>query len=202
MVMRELQSISDGQVVLDKAMADAGAFPTIVPGTTFSRFGLGSTESKTPGAAPVQRDVRPTALQAVAAHLRVELALEHDTRFRPPVGGAASANTVEAMDADIAQSTRMEAVRAALLQPRHTHLQTEEMVALLLASCSGAFDSLPHEKVVASLQGGSQSPFLKHLHSAAPQVLRQLEAHVHVSADVARELEIAVRLFVALQSAS
>jgi len=128
--MRELQSLSDGQVVLDRARTQAGAVPAIVPGTTFSRFGLGSTEAS-PGAKPVQRDVRPTALQAVAAHLRVELALENEARFRPPVSDSASENAMDAMGADVAQTTRMEAVKAALLQPRQSHLETEEMVAAL-----------------------------------------------------------------------
>ena len=164
-MMRELQSLSDGQIVLDKGMAMTGSFPAVVPGTTFSRFGLGSTES-TNGGRPVQRDVRPTALQTVSAHLRTEISIEHDTRFRPPVEGGASSITVEAMDADIAQSTRMEAVKIALLQPRHSHLAIEEMVALLVAACSGAFDALPREKIIESLSGGSHAPFVVHLRNS------------------------------------
>merc|ERR1712139_551120 len=200
-IMRELQSLSDGQVVLDKARTESGDVPAVVPGTTFSRFGLGSTES-TPGAPPVQRDVRPTALQAVSAHLRVELALEHDTRFRPPIEEATRANIADAMDADIAHSTRMEALKAALLQPQRTHLETDEMVALLLAACSGAFDTLPRQKIIESLRGGSSAPFLQHLRSSTPQLLEKLKADAHVSQAVARELDIAIRLFVALQKAS
>jgi len=188
--MRELQSLSDGQIVLDQGMAKAGAFPAVVPGTTFSRFGLGSTGSKA-GAAPVQRDVRPTALQGVAAHLRMELALENDARFRE-LGS----------DADVAQSTRMAAVKATLLQGRHTHLQTEEMVALLLAACSGAFDRLPHEKAVASLRGGSSAPFIQYLHSSAPSLLQKLKGDDRISKAVASELDVSIRAFVALQAAS
>lgn len=188
--MRELQSLSDGQIVLDQAMAKTGAFPAVVPGTTFSRFGLGSTNPQ-PGAASVQRDVRPTALQGVAAHLRMELALENDARFRE-VGS----------DADVAQSTRMEAVKATLLQGRHTHLQTEEMVALLLAACSGAFDRLPHEKAVASLRGGSSSPFIQYLNSSAPLLLQRLKGDDRIPKELASELDVSIRCFVALQAAS
>ncbi|CAE7251984.1 atpA, partial [Symbiodinium necroappetens] len=64
---REMQSLSDGQAVLDKSMAAAGLFPAMVPGASFSRFGLGS-------------DVG--ASKAVAAHLRTLLALEQ-AHFRP-----------------------------------------------------------------------------------------------------------------------
>lgn len=198
--MRELQSLSDGQVILDRDRTEAGDVPAVVTGTSFSRFGLGSTEA-TPGAPPVQRDVRPTALQAVAAHLRVELALEKDARFRPPVDDAAGATAVEAMGADIAQTTRMEAVKAALLQPPKTHLATEEMVALLLAACSGAFDALPRQKVIESLRGGSTAPFLQHLRNTSPQLLDGLREDVHISTEVARQLDVAIRLFVALQAA-
>lgn len=200
LLMRELQSISDGQVVLDKAMAETSSFPALAPGATFSRFGLGSTEAA-PGAgvSRVQRDVRPTALQAVAAHLRVELALENDARFRAPVQAAAGAAEAEARAADVAQSARMESVRAALLQPRQARLQTEEMVALLLGACSGAFDALSGEQRQQLLSGGSGAPYLQHLRSAAPQVLKKIKDETHMSAETARELDVAIRLFVALQ---
>merc|ERR1712146_308103 len=104
--------------------------------------------------------------------------------------------------ADMAQSSRMDAVKSALLQPPDSHLETEEMVALLLAACSGAFDALPQQTIVASLRGGSQSPFVQHLHTAAPQLLKKLKGTVHISTEVARELDVVARLFVALQAAT
>mmetsp|Transcript_46425 Transcript_46425/g.92122 ORF Transcript_46425/g.92122 Transcript_46425/m.92122 type:complete len:635 (-) Transcript_46425:109-2013(-) len=194
--MRELQSISDGQVVFDGAMAAAGAFPAVVPGATFSRFGLGSTEN-TQNVKLVKRDVRPAALQAVAAHLRGDLALEGDKQFLPP-----SEMAGEAAAADAAQSARMDAVRAALLQQRRTSLQAEEIVALLLAACSGAFDTLPPDKAKMLLRGGQQSPFLQYLYSSTPQVLKKLREEERISVATARELDVAVRLFVELQKTS
>eukprot|EP00435_Cladocopium_sp_Y103_P014359 s2656_g3.t1 len=75
---RELQSLSDGQVVLDLTKATADIFPAVEPGATFSRFGLGSASG---AQASTARDVRPPALQAVAAHLRTLLALESEGDF-------------------------------------------------------------------------------------------------------------------------
>jgi len=193
--MRELQSISDGQVVFDAAMAAAGAFPAVVPGATFSRYGLGSTEN-THNVKSMKRDVRPAALQAVAAHLRGDLALEGDKQFLPP-----SEVSGEAAAADAAQSARMDAVRAALLQQRRANLQAEEMVALLLAACSGAFDVLPPAKAKMLLRGGQQAPFLQYLYSNVSHVLKKLREEERISIVTARELDIAVRLFVELQKA-
>lgn len=195
--MRELQSISDGQVVFDGAMAAARAFPAVVPGATFSRYGLGSTDNSQTNMQPVKRDVRPAALQAVAAHLRGDLALEGDKQFLPPSGASGKAAA-----ADAAQSARMDAVRAALLQQRRATLQAEEMVALLLAACSGAFDGLAPDKTQMLLRGGQQAPFLQHLYSTAPQVLKKLQEEEQISVGTARDLDVAVRLFVELQKAS
>merc|ERR1712232_519489 len=117
--MRELQSLSDGQIVLDAGAARAGNFPAVEPGATFSRFGLGSSTKGQEGSAAGSsvpprerlRDVRPPALQAVAAHLRTNLALEREAHFRPSSGALGAA-----------QSSQMAAVRSALLQPSRTPL--------------------------------------------------------------------------------
>lgn len=194
--MRELQSLSDGQIVLDAKAAALGNFPALDPGATFSRFGLGSSnksdeaEAGTPTPDRI-RDVRSPALQAVAAHLRNNLALEREARFRP------SGDTV-----DEAQSKHMEAVRAALLQPPRTPLQPEEMVALLLVACGGALNQLPPTDAETILRGGALSPLLKHLQEAAPNVLESIARDGVITTEIARELDIASRLFVALRKAS
>lgn len=195
---RELQSLSDGQVVLDSQAAAAGEFPALVPGATFSRFGLGSAGSPSE-ALPVgeeairqRRDVRPAALQAVAAHLRTELALEREARFRPVSG-----------EVDGAQSKWMRAVRAAMLQPPRTPLLPAEMAALLLVACSGALDPLGDVEAAAALQGGSTSPLVQHLNQAAPHVLQKLaEQEGQLPTAALRELEVAARLFVELRKAA
>merc|ERR1740129_2270868 len=96
----------------------------------------------------------------------------------------------------------MDAVRAALLQQRRATLQAEEMVALLLAACSGAFDVLPPAETRMLLRGGQQAPFLQYLYSNVPQVLEKFREEERISIVTARELDIAVRLFVELQKAS
>jgi len=195
--MRELQSLSDGQVVLDRAAAERGEFPTVVHGATFSRFGLGGASNKEAQAsgAPARkpRDVRSPALQAVAAHLRMELALLQEARFRP----------AEKTDADDgAHSRRMQVVCKAFLQAPRTPVQPEEMTALLMVACGGALDSLTEAEAAAALSGGARAPLLEHLREAAPEVLRSISEEQSVSKAVLRELEVAVRLFLALQKAS
>eukprot|EP00930_Biecheleria_cincta_P040481 TRINITY_DN27736_c0_g1_i1.p1 TRINITY_DN27736_c0_g1~~TRINITY_DN27736_c0_g1_i1.p1 ORF type:complete len:645 (+),score=156.51 TRINITY_DN27736_c0_g1_i1:42-1976(+) len=193
---RELQSLSDGQVVLDGPMAARGEFPAAVPGASFSRFGLGSTGGSGGESVAEQakqlRDVRPAALQAVAAHLRTLLALEQEAHFRP---------TAEAVDSH--QSLQLKAVRAAMLQAPDAPLRPEEMTALLLAACSGALQGLPggSEGAASALRGGALSPLLKHMRAAAPQVLRQIAEEPQLSTAAAKELEVSVRLFVKLQQA-
>mmetsp|Transcript_106171 Transcript_106171/g.327683 ORF Transcript_106171/g.327683 Transcript_106171/m.327683 type:complete len:626 (+) Transcript_106171:23-1900(+) len=193
-VMRELQSLSDGQIVLDLAAASAGDFPAVVPGATFSRFGLGSTGGASAQPAPLaaheRRDVRPPALQAVAAHLRTNLALEREAQFRPHSGPA-----------DGVQSAHMKAVRATLLQPPRAPLEPEEMTALLLLACGGALGALPEEEAAAALRGGSSSPLLQHLREAAPAVLRRIAEEDRPSRNTVRELEVSARVYVALQKA-
>lgn len=187
---REMQSLSDGQVVLDATAASAGRFPAVMPGATFSRFGLGSSASA-PDAPPRQvRDVRPPALQAVAAHLRMQMALEQEAHFRPSSGAA-----------DHTQSARMEAVKATLLQPQGYAVSPEEMTVLLLVACGGALDELSTEEACVALQGGGNSTLLHHLHETAPQVFRKIAQEHRLSESVLRELEVAVRLFVALRKA-
>mmetsp|Transcript_43106 Transcript_43106/g.121887 ORF Transcript_43106/g.121887 Transcript_43106/m.121887 type:complete len:618 (-) Transcript_43106:17-1870(-) len=193
--MRELQSLSDGQVILDGAAAAAGDFPALVSGATFSRFGLGgSGKSDAQPDARQHRDVRAPALQAVAAHLRLQLALERDAGFRP--GGQSAGQ-----DADGVHSARMAAVRASLLQPPRTPMQTEEMAAVLLSACSGALDALPADEAARCLRGGSGGLLLQHLREAAPKVLQRIAEEKELSVEAARELEVAVRLFVALRKA-
>jgi len=195
--MRELQSLSDGQIVLDATVAEAGDFPALVPGATFSRFGLGSSKTSGQVQPRQHRDVRPPALQAVAAHLRMQLALEQEARFRPDT------EQVEAsVDVDGSQSARMRAVRAALLQPPRAPMQTEEMAVVLLAACGGALDELSEEQAVQAMRGGAAAPLLQHLRAAAPRVLQGVRDEQRLSVEAARELEVAVRLFVELQRAS
>eukprot|EP00439_Symbiodinium_sp_Y106_P060079 s2916_g8.t2 len=186
---REMQSLSDGQAVLDKSMAAAGLFPAMVPGASFSRFGLGS-DGASKGAEAKARDVRPPALQAVAAHLRTLLALEQEAHFRP--------TTVEV---DSHQSRQLQAVASALQQPPGAPLLPEEMTALLLAACSGALDALSPSEASQALQGGAQSPLLLHLKEAAPGMLTKICQESKLSQATLRELEVVVRLFVKLKQA-
>eukprot|EP00931_Biecheleriopsis_adriatica_P102987 TRINITY_DN77884_c0_g1_i1.p1 TRINITY_DN77884_c0_g1~~TRINITY_DN77884_c0_g1_i1.p1 ORF type:complete len:611 (+),score=140.12 TRINITY_DN77884_c0_g1_i1:54-1886(+) len=190
--VREMQSLSDGQIILEEELASQGIFPATVPGATFSRFGLGSSGTGAAAAAESlkRRDVRPPALQAVAAHLRTLLALEQEAHFRP---------RAEAIDS--LQSAQMKAVCAAMRQPPDAPLQPEEMTALLLAACGGALDALPGVEAASSLSSGAQSPLLRHLQEAAPQVLRKIAEEPHLSNATIRELEVAVRLFVKLKQA-
>eukprot|EP00405_Crypthecodinium_cohnii_P014284 CAMPEP_0206451350 /NCGR_PEP_ID=MMETSP0324_2-20121206/19286_1 /ASSEMBLY_ACC=CAM_ASM_000836 /TAXON_ID=2866 /ORGANISM="Crypthecodinium cohnii, Strain Seligo" /LENGTH=587 /DNA_ID=CAMNT_0053921209 /DNA_START=88 /DNA_END=1848 /DNA_ORIENTATION=+ len=193
--MRELQSLSDGQVVLDGAAAKRGEYPALACGATFSRFGLGSSTTAEGAEPRKHRDVRPAALQAVAAHLRTELALERDAGFRPThTEGQTAAESV-----DSAQSARMAAVTASLLQPPRTPMLPEEMAAILLSACSGGLDPLAREEAAKVLRGGSEGLLLKHLREAAPQVLERIAKEQKLSVEAAKELEIAVRLFVALR---
>jgi len=198
---RELQSLSDGQVVLDGPMAARGEFPAAVPGASFSRFGLGS-QGGSGGASVAEqaekakrlRDVRPAALQAVAAHLRTLLALEQEAHFRP---------TAEAVDSH--QSLQLKAVRAAMLQTPDSPLRPEEMTALLLAACSGTLQGLPggSEAAGSALRGGALSPLLEHLIAdRRGKVLRQIAEEPQLSTAAVRELEVSVRLFVKLQQAA
>lgn len=193
-VMRELQSLSDGQIVLDLAAAAVGDFPAVMPGATFSRFGLGSTSGAgaqtAPRASHERRDVRPPALQAVAAHLRTNLALEREAHFRPSSGPE-----------DGVQSAHMKAVRATLLQPPRRPLQPEEMTALLLLACGGALAALPEQEAAKALRGGASSPLLRHLREAAPGVLQLMAEEEQLSDSTVRELEVSARVFVALRQA-
>merc|ERR1712113_1359488 len=151
----------------------------------------GETGGDVPDAPDRTRDVRPPALQAVAAHLRTNLALEKDSHFRPHDDAG-----------DVTQSKHMEAVRAALLQPPRAALQPEDMVALLLVACGGALKKLPADDVRTALRGGAHSPLVRHLHEAAPKVLESIARDGNVTVEVARELDIASRLFAALRKAS
>jgi len=191
--VRELQSLSDGQIVLDDAAAKAGAFPAVEPGTTFSRFGLGGS-SKVEGNVIANkqkiRDVRPPALQAVAAHLRVHLALEREAHFRPVSAGA-----------DSLQSSRMRAVRAALLQPPRAAMSSEEITSVLLAACSGALDTLPCEATFQALRGGSSSMLLRHLRESVPHIMEGIARSGRLDEKLVRELDVSVRLFAALRHA-
>lgn len=203
--MRELQSLSDGQVVLDGGAAEQGQFPALAHGATFSRFGLGGASDS--GGSPARevqeagaparqrRDVRAPALQAVSAHLRVELALLREACFRP-------SDTSGATDIlDAAHAARMRAVCAALQQAPRTPMLPEEMVALLLVACGGALDALSEAEAAAVLRGGANAPLLAHLRQSAPKVLTRISEEQHVSVASAKELEVAVRLFLALQKA-
>lgn len=189
-MFRELQSLSDGQVVLDKAKANAGNFPAIVAGASFSRFGLGSNEKE--GQQPQQRarDVRPAALQPVAAHLRMHLALEADSQFRP-----------KSTSADDLQSKRMLAVQAALLQPPRAPLRPKEMVVLLLAAASGAFDSVSVGEAMRALRGGANAPLLQHIQAESPHVLQNICEDERISQNTALDLNTAVRIFLAMEQA-
>jgi len=184
---RELQSLSDGQVVLDLTKATAEIFPAVEPGATFSRFGLGSTGG---AQASTARDVRPPALQAVAAHLRTLLALESEAHFRPSKDGV-----------DLHQTRQMECVAAAMRQTSDAPLLWQEMTALLLAASSGALDALPLEQAKESLSGGSRSPLLIHLREAAPGALQKIATEPQLSQTAIRELEVGIRLYVKLKQA-
>ncbi|CAE8728167.1 unnamed protein product [Polarella glacialis] len=187
---REMQSLSDGQIILDKTAAAEGRFPAIVPGASFSRFGLGGSGSKEGAPARQARDVRPPTLQAVSAHLRMLLALEQEAHFRPKTDSV-----------DGIQSAQLQAVMAALLQPPGAPLLAEEMTVLLLAAVSGALDPMPSSRVAAVLSGGSRSPLLCHLQEAIPSVLKKIAEEPQLSKVTIRELEVAVRLFVKLKEA-
>lgn len=192
--MRELQSLSDGQVVLSAEAAAAQQFPAMHAGATFSRFGLGSREGqdKRP-----QRDVRPPALQAVAAHLRMELALQEESRFRPP--SAAESQGERTQDAFVA---RMAVIRAALQQPPRAPLSSEEMTAVLLAASGGSLDSMPSDSATAVVRGGANSLLVQHLRENVPQLLEHFRNRSVISEKIIRELDVAVRLFAALQQAT
>ncbi|CAJ1377378.1 unnamed protein product [Effrenium voratum] len=181
---RELQSLSDGQVILDVQKSHGGYFPAVAPGASFSRFGLGSKS----GSETKPRDVRPAALQAVAAHLRTLLALESEAHFRP------KSETV-----DSHQTRQMECVAAALRQPPDAPLLAEEMTALLLAASSGALDPLPLDKASSALFGGARSPLLLHLQEVAPAALGKIREEAQLSQTTLRALEVALRLFVKLK---
>eukprot|EP00929_Paragymnodinium_shiwhaense_P078772 TRINITY_DN40859_c0_g1_i2.p1 TRINITY_DN40859_c0_g1~~TRINITY_DN40859_c0_g1_i2.p1 ORF type:complete len:615 (+),score=138.74 TRINITY_DN40859_c0_g1_i2:80-1924(+) len=201
---RELQSLSDGQIVLDLQAAQARQFPAVEPGASFSRFGLGRSKADTaaaegPGAAAERRDVRPPALQAVAAHLRMQVALEREVHFRPPSGDAAKSPQA---GADGALSTRMAIVRAALLQTARARMTHEEITAVLLACCSGALDALPEAEAAKLVRGGKESALLSHLREAVPGVLATLKAGGKLEGSLAKELDVSVRLFVALRKAA
>eukprot|EP00927_Polykrikos_kofoidii_P037197 TRINITY_DN3136_c1_g2_i1.p1 TRINITY_DN3136_c1_g2~~TRINITY_DN3136_c1_g2_i1.p1 ORF type:complete len:643 (-),score=120.53 TRINITY_DN3136_c1_g2_i1:287-2215(-) len=210
--VRELQSLSDGQIVLDASMAENGVFPAINAGATFSRFGLGSSAAfsdsgdaesaaRAAGSERKARDVRPPALQSVAAHLRTQLALERESHFRPAQESTTStgADLRKATAADSVQSKHMEAVRLAFVQPPHASLEPEEMTVLLVAACSGALVNLPRAELATALGGGSGSTLLTHLRDTVPSVLESLSQGERIDTKRARELDVAIRLFVALR---
>jgi len=81
-------------------------------------------------------------------------------------------------------------------------MSPDEMTLVLLAACGGALDALPEEEAAAALRGGSASPLLRHLREGSPQLFTRLAEEQSMSKAAARELEVAVRLFVALKRAS
>lgn len=172
MAVRQLQSLSDGQIVLSPTAAAAGDLPAVLPNASFSRLGLGSAEG---ASTRRNHDMRPPAFQVVAASLRMEI----------------SSITAE----------RMDAVRAVLLQPERTPLLDAEMTALLLAASGGVLDKLDADKTKTALRGGSDSPLVRFLHEANPDILRKLKnesADSKISDSTVRELDGALRLFMAL----
>jgi F-type H+-transporting ATPase subunit alpha len=116
-----LVSITDGQIVFDTKLFNAGHKPAIDTGLSVSRVG-GKTQART--------------LREAAGSLRLDYAqfleLEAFTRFGT------------AVDARVqAQIARGERIRAALSQPQYAPLTAAMEIALLLALQSGALDALP-----------------------------------------------------------
>ena len=122
-----LISITDGQLVLDAKLFNAGQIPAIDTGLSVSRVG-GKTQTR--------------ALRAAAGSLRLDYAqfleLEAFTRF----GATGDARA----QAQIAHGER---IRAALAQPQYAPLTPAQEIALLLALQHGLLDALPPARVTA-----------------------------------------------------
>ncbi|MEN0073703.1 MAG: F0F1 ATP synthase subunit alpha [Paracraurococcus sp.] len=126
-VPTNLISITDGQIVLDAGLFNAGQKPAVDVGTSVSRVG-GKTQA--------------AALRQVTGTLRLDytqfLELESFTRF----GGV----TDQRVKAQLARGERM---RRLLSQPRFAALRMVDEVALALALREGVLDSLPPERIAA-----------------------------------------------------
>lgn len=122
-----LISITDGQIVLDTALFQAGQKPAVDVGRSVSRVG-GKTQAK--------------ALREAAHSLRLDYAqfleVEMFTRF-----GAVTDAKVKA------RIERGRRIRAALAQAQYSPLRLVDEVALVHAVQSGVLDALPLDRVAA-----------------------------------------------------
>ncbi len=138
-----LISITDGQIVLDGRLFNAGQKPAVDVGNSVSRVG-GKTQ-----AASLRR-----AAESVRLDYAQFLELEIFTRF----GGAPDDRVARIL-------TRGARTRALLSQVQHRPYRLGEEVALLLSLQGGAFDDLPAERV-----GAAAEQFRAKLDAAVPGV--------------------------------
>jgi F-type H+-transporting ATPase subunit alpha len=126
-----LISITDGQIILDTDLFNRGIKPAVNIGLSVSRVG---------------GEAQTAAMQAVAGHLRLDLAQFEEVAHFARFGTEVDISTQR-------QIQRGKRLQAVLTQPPHQPLSQAAQVVALLAAVEGYLDDIPVEKVPAFERG-------------------------------------------------
>ena len=162
-------SITDGQIILELDLFNAGQRPATNPGISVSRVG-GSAQTR--------------AMKAVAGTLRLDLSQYRELQAFAQFG-------TEDLDA----ATRRQLERGARLtellkQPQYAPQSLAQQVTVLFAGTRGMLDDVPVEKVA-----DFERVFHEHMAASHPQLLETINETGEIASEAEAELTEAIRNF-------
>ncbi len=161
-----LVSITDGQILMDAKLWQAGQRPAVDIGLSVSRIG-GNAQSP--------------ALRITAGQIKLDYAQFLDLESFMRFGGVAEAGTQSRLD-------RGRRIRAALIQPPGEFVKASANLALMRAVLTGALDHLVPADIA-----GFRAKLSAEIDQHAPQVASALQAGTALSPDALENLDAAIK---------
>ncbi|MFB0900981.1 MAG: F0F1 ATP synthase subunit alpha [Dehalococcoidia bacterium] len=162
-------SITDGQIVLEQGLFNAGQRPATNPGISVSRVG-GSAQTK--------------AMKKVAGTLRLDLSQYRELQAFAQFG-------TDDLDATTKKQLERGARLTELLkQKQYSPKSLSQQVSILYAGTRGFLDKVPIEKV-----GDFEEKFDEYMASQHRDLLDEIESSKDISEDLEKKLEEAIKSF-------
>jgi F-type H+-transporting ATPase subunit alpha len=162
-------SITDGQILLETDMFNAGIRPSLNVGLSVSRVG-GNAQTK--------------AMRQVAGKLRLDMAQYAELATFAQFGAS------DLDKATLAQLERGKRMTEILKQPQYAPLSLENEVMILFAVTNGFIDDVPVEKVSAF-----ENAFYKFMANSHPAVGQKIAADKQLKPETEVELKKAIAEF-------
>ncbi|HET9756778.1 MAG TPA: F0F1 ATP synthase subunit alpha [Candidatus Limnocylindrales bacterium] len=161
-------SITDGQIVLETDLFNAGQRPALNIGISVSRVGSAA---------------QTKAMKSVAAPLKLDLA-----QYRALAAFAQFASDLDKATRD--QLTRGEKLSEIVKQPQYQPLAVEKQVAILYVATTGKLDDVPTPRVKEF-----ETQFYRFLETERPKILQELGETNALTDEISAALDEAIERF-------